>query len=774
MHDSKVIAGKVKPRHRGLISHAKAMLRKVWPIFTSADWVPAHQLQVSQMDKWQFLSTGTDPQFKLVHPVAAGWYMLEVKLRLPTTLAETKLYPDMGEGESEATSMSLRIRTERLTKRLVYLPKAATLRFDPLATEGTFHVQHLRLAKVSTAFAMARIGQKLAAKHPMHARKAGHGKRASSLHHSPKHTDMQLWADYCKLFESGSELVSYADWIEQVERPQLPERAAQVAEIAGWAWQPRFSIVMPTYNTDESMLRTCLDSVISQSYPHWELCIADDASTEPHVRATLAEYARRYRSIKVCYRPSNGHIVAASNSALEMASGEFIVLLDHDDVLASHALYAVAKALQQRPTAQLLYSDEDKLDAAGQRCSPYFKPDYSPDLLYSQNYFSHLGVYRRELVQAVGGFRPGFEGSQDYDLVLRCVDRVSDPRDVLHITQVLYHWRMAEGSTASGHEQKSYASEAGRKALQEHFDQQDRQVRVSVSAPGIYRHHWPLPEPAPMVSLIIPTRDGYEMLKTCIDSIVQHTSYGHYEIIVVDNQSTCQQTLAYMEQMAGTGKVRVLRYDQAFNYSAINNFAAQHAQGSILGLINNDVEVISPDWLTEMVSHAVRPDIGCVGAKLYYPNDTIQHGGVVCGLGGVANHAHRHFPKDSPGYFGRLWLIHNLSAVTAAVLVLRKTIFDEVGGLDPVGLPIAFNDVDLCLKVMTAGYRNLWTPFAELYHHESVSRGSDETPEKQARFRGECEVMQQRWAPLLARDPYYNPNLTRHREDFSLTSAFDT
>lgn len=765
--------GKVEREQWSLIGHARSVLRKVWPIFTSADWAPAHQLQVSHKDKRQFVSTGSDPHFRLAHKAPAGWYMLEIKLRLPTAWVEAKLYPDSGEGESEATAFALRLRTERLSKRVVYLPEAARLRLDPLATAGEFQLQHLRLIKVSSSFAMKRIRQKLASKHPMHKRKAQGGATQASLHPTASRNDIELWADYRELYAPGTELVPYSHWIDQVERPQLLSSEAQADEIAGWEWQPSFSIIMPTYNTDRDMLRACLDSVLAQGYAKWELCIADDASTKPNVRAILDEYARGEPRIKLDYRAKNGHIVAASNSALALATGEFVVLLDHDDTLAPHALFAVAKALQSHPSAQLLYSDEDKLDERGERCTPYFKPDFSPDLLYSQNYFSHLGVYRRELVQAVGGFRPGYEGSQDYDLVLRCIARVADWGDIVHIPQVLYHWRMAAGSTASGHEQKAYANDAARRALQDYFDSRKEPVTVTVSAPGTYRHSWRTPGTAPLVSLIIPTRDGYAMLKTCIDSILTQTSYSQFEILLVDNQSSCADTLAYMDHLASTGKVRVLRYDQPFNYSAINNFAARHARGSILGLINNDVEVISPDWLTEMVGHAVRLDIGCVGAKLYYPNQTIQHAGVICGIGGIAGHSHRHFTRDSTGYFSRLSLIHNLSAVTAAVLLVRKEIFDAVGGLDEAGLPVAFNDVDLCLKVMTAGYRNLWTPFAELYHYESVSRGSDETPEKQQRFLGECEVMQKRWAPLLARDPYYNPNLTRQREDYSLISALE-
>jgi glycosyltransferase involved in cell wall biosynthesis len=754
------MVGGVARLKKRLIHHAQPLIQKIWPRYTADDWHPVHQIEPVPGQPGHFDSLGVDPHFRLVHTAPAGWYMFEAKLRLPSASAEARIYLDTGSGESEATSLGLRLRTERLCKRLVYLPADARLRFDPLSTAGSFALQNLRLVRVGAAFARTRLRRKLAARHPLHA--GTQGARASAE---------QLWVDYCKVFERGAELVSYADWIAYTEQPGLPSVPSQLEEIATWGWTPLMSVVVPTYNTDPAMLRACLDSVFAQNYPNWELCIADDASTKPQVRAILAGYAERDPRVKVTYRQANGHIVAASNSALALAEGEFVVLLDHDDTLAPHALFAVAKALQARPSAQLVYSDEDKLDATGRRCAPYFKPDFSPDLLYSQNYISHLGVYRRELVQAVGGFRAGYEGSQDYDLVLRCVARIADARDILHVPEVLYHWRMAEGSTASGQEQKSYTTEAARRALQDHFDSTGRPVAVSVIAPGLYRQHWAIPQPAPLVSLIVPTRDCHDVLKTCIDSILQQTGYANYEIIIVDNGSTCERTLAYMAGLEATGKVRVLRYDMPFNYAAINNFAARHARGSILGLVNNDVEVINPDWLDEMVSHAVRADIGCVGAKLYYPNDTIQHGGVVCGIGGVAGHSHKFLPRDADGYFSRMRIVHNTSAVTAAVLLLRREVYEKVGGLDEVGLHVAFNDVDLCLKVMAAGYRNLWTPFAELYHHESISRGSDEAPEKRARFQRECAVMQERWPALLARDPYYNPNLTLQREDYSLDLA---
>ncbi|NQW94749.1 MAG: glycosyltransferase family 2 protein [Polaromonas sp.] len=731
--------------------------------YTADDLQPCNELQVIDGVRHRYVSLGIDPRFCLRKVVKSGWYMLEVRLRLPTTFAQTKLYIDTGGGEIESTALGLQVRTEKLAKRLVYLPKQARLRFDPMDIAGAFEIQHLRLTRVTGSFALKRMQNKLNRRHSAYA-------TFKDQSAQPEYVK-QLWADYCKVFELetySNAAVAYADWIAEVEASSIISQALQATQTVAWKWQPTFSIVTPVFNTDAAALRSCLDSVLAQTYPHWELCIANDCSTLPHVRTTLAEYAQRDARIKVMHRTRNGHIVEASNSALALATGDFIVLLDHDDMIAPHALFAVASAIQRRPSAQLLYSDEDKLSINGERCSPFFKPDFSPDLLYSQNYFSHLGVYRHELIRAVGGFRTGFEGSQDYDLVLRCLERVEDVQDVLHVPMVLYHWRMAEGSTASGHAQKPYTTQAAHQALQNHFNNQGLTATVSVVSAGIYRHRWAITEPAPLVTLIIPTRDGHDILKICIESIITRTTYPHYEILIVDNQSTCSKTLAYLGKLNAAGTAKIIPYDHAFNYSAINNFAAGHAQGTLLGLINNDVEVISADWLTEMVSHAVRPQIGCVGAKLYYPNDTIQHGGVVLGIGGVAGHSHKYYPRTANGYFDRLRVVHNVSAVTGAALLLRKHLFNSVGGFDATGLAVAFNDVDLCLKVMAAGYRNLWTPFAELYHHESISRGDEDTTQKKARFRAECDVMQRRWGPLLANDPYYNRNLSLEKEDFSL------
>lgn len=712
-----------------------------------------------------FHSTGNDPQFRLRHPVSPGWYMAEVALNVPVGRADARFYLDTGHGESETMAYGLPVRNGKTAKRVLYVPATARLRFDPLAMEGLFELSHFRLVRMRQSAAMQRVQSKLANLHPRY-------RPGNAAPQAPTERTTLL-ADYNALFESsGQDHVSYAQWVSLVEAPLIPTLAQQIHEARSWPWHPRISILLPTYNTPAALLRECLDSVLAQTYPHWELCVADDASTHRDVREILADYAGRDQRIQIALRGRNGHIAEASNTALALACGDYVALLDHDDTLAPHALFAVAQAAHQRPSAQIIYSDEDKLDENGMRCDPFFKPDWSPDLLYSQNYVSHLGVYRRELVQSVGGFRPGFEGSQDYDLLLRCAARVSQPQDILHVPQVLYHWRKAEGSTALGHDQKDYASQAALRALQAHFDAHHPGTTATLEAPGIYRHRWPLPDSPPLVSLIVPTRDGYEHLKTCIDSIVQKTTYPHYEILVVDNQSTCPLTLGYLDSLRngtqGQGRVRVLSHDQAFNYSAINNEAAGQANGSVLGLVNNDVEVISPEWLTEMVSHAMRPDVGCVGAKLYYPDGTLQHAGVVLGIGGVAGHSHKYFPGSASGYFSRLRTVHNVSAVTGAVLLVRKATFEAVGMLDAQGLSVAFNDVDLCIKVRNAGYRNLWTPYAELYHHESKSRGADESPEKQVRFASERDLMLQRWGASLFQDPHYNRNLSLTQEDYSI------
>lgn len=564
---------------------------------------------------------------------------------------------------------------------------------------------------------------------------------------------------------------SYDEWIKRVETPSLPSLMTIKSTLHSMNHKPMISIIMPVYDTPEIYLRECIDSVIAQSYPHWELCIADDKSPNELVRKILSEYEQKDNRIHVVYRQENGHISRASNSALAIATGDFVALLDHDDVLTKHALYFMALAINETPDVQILYSDEDKIDESGVRSNPHFKSDWNPDLFYSQNYVSHLGIYRRDLLNHIGGFRTEVEGSQDQDLLLRCLPHVQE-KHIIHVPRVLYHWRMLEGSTALASDEKSYTTKAGIKALNDYFKDNGPQgitIEAGLVA-NTYRVRWPIPDPAPLVSLLIPTRDKKTITETAVNSIIEKTTYQNYEILILDNGSIEPETLQWFEAIQQKDlRVKVIRYDHPFNYSAINNFGVTCAQGSMIGLINNDIEVISPDWLSEMVSHASRQDIGCVGAKLYYSNDTLQHGGVILGIGGVANHSHKHTNRKSPGYFARLIVPQNLSAVTAACLLVRREVYEQVGGLDEENLKVAFNDVDFCLKVRDAGYRNLWTPYAELYHHESISRGSEDTPEKKKRFLKENEFMQKKWRKILTEDPYYNKNLTKVREDFSIS-----
>ena len=748
--------------------------RHVGLLHTQADLHPCHELSSLEDAPDCFEATGFDPHFRLRRQLAAGWYMAEVQLGLPVARAQARFYVDSGAGESETKACGLPLRAGRVAKRLLWLEQASSLRFDPTTAPGRVEVQQFHITRVSARFASRRMRRKLLDNHPLHGQ--GSGAEIEAL---PKSAEASaLWPQYNQLFERvQAELMPYADWIRLCETPSTPDVSEQLTVQAAWAWRPLISIVVPTYNSHEAHLRACLDSVLAQSYPHWELCIADDASTQAHVRETIEAYASREPRIRFEVRTENGHIALASNSALALASGEFVALLDHDDTLAPHALHAVVQALQLWPSAQLIYSDEDKLGSAGERCDPYFKPDWAPELLRAQNYVSHLGVYKRTLVNQVGGFRAGFEGSQDHDLVLRCTARIADTQDIVHVPQVLYHWRKAEGSTAAAAAHKPYTSEAARRALQEQADAFRTGATVSIVAPGLYRHHWPLPDPAPLVSLIVPTRDAIDVLRPCIESILNLSTYTNYEILIVDNQSSDPETLAWLSALvqgqagAPAGKVRVLRYDEPFNFAGINNFAAEQAAGSVLALLNNDVEVLSPDWLGEMVSLALRADIGCVGAKLYYPDGTIQHAGVVLGIGGVAGHSHKYFPGDAEGYFSRLRIVHEVSAVTAAALVVRKAVWQAAGGMDADDLHVAFNDVDFCIKVRELGLRNLFTPFAELVHHESRSRGTESTPAKQARFAYEKEVMQKRWKRQLSRDIFYSPHLSRTREDYSLAGA---
>jgi glycosyltransferase involved in cell wall biosynthesis/2-polyprenyl-3-methyl-5-hydroxy-6-metoxy-1,4-benzoquinol methylase len=561
--------------------------------------------------------------------------------------------------------------------------------------------------------------------------------------------------------ELGEVKLDYDEWIRRYDTLEDQARSKIRARINTFSWAPKFSLIMPVYDPPLEFLDEAIRSVRSQLYPHWELCIADDASKNDAVRDLLKKHAAEDKRIRLVLRKENGHISKASNSALEIAQGDFIAMFDHDDLIPEHALYMFAEELNNNPTLDFLYSDQDKVDTSGRRYDPYFKPDFNPDLLRSQNFVDHLAVFRASIARSLGGWRSAFDGSQDYDFVLRFTERLPVEK-IAHIPHVLYHWRAVPGSLAIDAGAKNYAATRSRQALAEHLQRMDIDAKVTSEYPhlSIHRVIYPLPI-EPLVSIVIPTKDGVDILRQCMDGIFNHTNYTNFEVIIVNNQSEKSETQEYFEELLRDKRVRIIDFDYPFNYSRINNIAVKEANGSVLALLNNDLEVINRDWLREMVSHAVRPEIGAVGARLFYPDGTVQHAGVLLGYKGRAGHMYRYAPRHWLGYWARAVLIQNLTAVTAACLVLRKDVYDSIGGFDEENFTITFNDVDLCLRIHERGFRNLYTPYAELYHHESKTRGL-------MAFQSEEDYFSERWKPYIQYDTAYNPNLSLETEDFSL------
>ena len=558
----------------------------------------------------------------------------------------------------------------------------------------------------------------------------------------------------------------YQRWL-QLNYPRSSDLKKLREASLNWTHQPLISVIVPVYNPESDFLRQAIASVQEQVYANWELCLADDCSTKPYVRKILEEYASQDDRIKVVFRTENGHICHTSNSALELATGEYVALLDHDDLLPPHALAKVVELVNEHPEADLIYSDEDKVDDSNVLQSPFFKPDWCPDSFLARMYTCHLGVYRRSLVEAVGNFRVGFEGSQDYDLVLRITEKTDR---IYHIPDVLYHWRIHLESTAADSSAKPYAANAAKKALAEAIERRGEPGKITTQAdrPGVYQIRYEIKEPK-LVSIIIPTKDLADTLDVCLKSIFANTTYPNYEVVVIDNNSTEKKTAKCFEhwQKQQSDRFRAIPYHVPFNYSRINNYAVTQAKGDYLLFLNNDIEVITKGWLTAMVEQAQRPSIGAVGSLLLYPDDTIQHAGVVIGLGGVAGHSHKHLHVSQPGYMFQVASTNNYSAVTGACLMCRREVFAEVGGLE-ADLAIAFNDVDFCLKIAAAGYRNIYLPHVVLYHYESKSRGYEDTPEKQARFVQEMNYMKRKWQEVCLHDPCYNPNLTKNYENYAI------
>jgi GT2 family glycosyltransferase len=558
----------------------------------------------------------------------------------------------------------------------------------------------------------------------------------------------------------------YPEWIAQCDTITDLDRKRMKETLTTLPYQPLISVLLPVYNVPERFLRAVIESVRKQIYENWQLCVADDNSPSPHVKRVVAEYAAIDPRITYVFREQNGHIAEATNSAAKLATGEFIGFLDHDDELRENALYWVIKELNEHRDADLIYSDEDKITEDGIRHYPHFKSDWNPELMLCQNYVCHFTVVRRTIFEKLGGIRKGFDGAQDWDFVLR-VSESTTPDKIRHIPRILYHWRVIEGSTAKATESKPYVTAAQIKAVSDYLERRGDVGAGVESLPAIsmLKVTYRIPTP-PLVSLIIPTHNQRELLSKCIHGILESTTYKNLEVLVVDNRSDEQETLLYLEKISEDPRVRVIRDNGPFNFARINNDAVKHARGTIFGFINNDIQVMRPDWLHEMVSHVIRQNIGAVGARLLYPNGTVQHAGVILGIGGVADHMMKHISAQSLGYFCRAILPQNLSAVTAACMLVKREAFERVGGFDQDAFAVAYNDIDFCLRLRQAGYLITYTPYAELLHHESVSRGYEDSPDKLARFQREYDEMKRRWGAALSFDPYYNPNCSADRAYF--------
>lgn len=531
--------------------------------------------------------------------------------------------------------------------------------------------------------------------------------------------------------------------------------------------RPLISVVVPTYNTPIEFLDKMIQSVRDQLYDNWELCIADDNSPDNKTIKRLKYWESKDSRIRICYRTENGHISACTNSAIELVKGDYIALLDHDDEIPPHALYWIALTINKYPETKIIYSDEDKITPDGYRLDPYLKPDFGPDLLGSHNFVSHLGAYKTELIHTIKGFREDFVGSQDWDLVLRCLDHVT-AEQIQHIPRILYHWRLSNDSTSSSVGNKGYAVDSGKRALEEYLAKREPNAYVTDGPTfGSFRLRYKI-ENDPLVSIIILTKDKPELITQCVDTLIDQTEYKNYELLIVDNGSTDKEALEYLNRLESSKNVSVLKNPAPFNFSALNNWAVKKAKGEILLFLNNDMEIVETDWLSELVSHAQRPGVGPVGAKLLFPDEYVQHAGVILGIQDHAGHAFKYLHRSNPGQIGRAGIIQNYSAVTAACMAVKKSTFVELGGFDEINLGIAYNDIDFCLRAGKSGYRTVYTPYSLLIHHESASRGLEDNSAKKARWEKEAAHFRSKWQELIDDDPYYNPALALHVEDFSL------
>lgn len=578
-------------------------------------------------------------------------------------------------------------------------------------------------------------------------------------HYGPK----EFWIRLHERFEP--EEVPYGPWYEEyrVKETELQEQRKKT-----FSNTPVISIAVPVYKTPIPFLKEMIGSVQAQTYPHWELCIANGSPMEEDLAALLKSYAREDSRIHICDLTENQGIAGNTNAALEMANGDYIALLDHDDLLAPNALYEIACALEKEPEIDVLYTDEDKVTAdLAEHFQPHFKPDFSLDLLRSNNYICHFFVAKKRIVQMVGGFRKEYEGAQDYDFIFRCVEAAGK---IVHIPEILYHWRTHQASTADNPASKMYAFEAGKRAIEAHLARVGVKGEVSHTKDlGFYRVKYPIPEgKKPLVSIIIPNKDEADTLKAALASIREKTEYPNIEILIIENNSTGEEIFRYYKELSSEPDIRLLRWKREFNYAAINNYGVSKARGEYLLFLNNDVTVITPAWIQEMLGVCMREEVGAVGVKLLYPDHTIQHAGCVVGMGGIAGNMFVNLPAERSGYLHKASILQDMSSVTAACMMVKRSVFEAAGGFTEE-LAVAFNDIDLCLKMRANGALIVYDPYVQLYHMESKTRGTEDSKEKVRRFQKEIEYMRCHWIDILKNgDPYYNKNLSLTKWNYSI------
>ena len=736
----------------------------------TAEIVPVAAIQSTPSGNYQV--AGEDPQFVVDGKFRKGIYLFSWDAS-STRRIQLKMYPDYGRGCNEIDSHVLGYINEEFNHHERFLRfnhNVSRLRLDP-GEKGpnTINLVNFNYVRLG-GFSSIRIGIALIAK------KTGFKKYRLLIHFiklyllGKKQEVSNHFVAALKDHGDGSLSLLFDDAYQQYIKECEPDEASlleQINQSKLFPIQPLISIIVPVYNTNKEMLIEMIESVRNQTYGNWELCLADGHSTKEHVAVTLKEYAAKDSRVKIALLEENFGIAGNTNAALDLASGDYISLLDHDDLLPKWALYSVVKAINENDSPDILYSDEDKItfDAA-QRFCPHFKPEWNPDLLRSCNYITHLFTARRDLVMRVGKFLPGYDGSQDHDLILRTTEQANK---IVHIPEILYHWRSHSESTAQSQGNKPYTLEAGVRAITAHLNRVGYEGMVTYHPQySFYTVNYKLTA-EPLVSIIIPNYEHLVDLRRCLDSIYKLSTYKNIEIIIVENNSISKELFSFYHQIEKQHGVRVITWEGPFNFSAINNFATKQARGEMLLFLNNDTEVIAPDWIEQLLQYAQRKDVGAVGAKLYYPDDTIQHAGVILGLGSIAGHSFHRLPKEAPGYMARAMVAQDVTAVTAACLMMRRDLFERINGFDEK-LEVAFNDVDLCMKIRQEGQLIVFNPHVELYHHESVSRGHEDTPEKKERFLSEIQYFSSKWGKeLAAGDPYYNPHFDLERASFSIS-----